>query len=347
MSTEADGETKGAFESLNRPLRGDPPLLPRADSTNVNPVSSSSSSSSSSQPARPHSRHATPVVATHGVGIGGVGSNGGGGRASGANGGGGGGKSTPSYGTMGTAESAPYASITKTPVNLDISKSARKRRKQNDRCQLLLNQRTAELPASPHAATAPPRTSDPHRQESVRAVHGNENNIRALVCAPPLVDVSDWLAIHTVDFYNDLSLLCGTVLDNCERNAIADAEAVAGGAETGGANGNGHAGGPGAAVAAANGGGGRKGGGGCHMMTAGPKYKYLWKDDKEFTTPMDLCAAQYVLVLVLVPVRAIIALVRMCAFACVRACVCAVRECACVCVRAVTAAREMKSLAAN
>ena len=30
------------------------------------------------------------------------------------------------------------------------------------------------------------------------------------------------------------------------------------------------------------------------MMTAGPKYKYLWKDDKEFTSPADLPAAQYI-----------------------------------------------------
>eukprot|EP00750_Incisomonas_marina_P007944 INCI15098.1.p1 GENE.INCI15098.1~~INCI15098.1.p1 ORF type:complete len:460 (-),score=80.86 INCI15098.1:1331-2524(-) len=191
------------------------------------------------------------------------------------------------YGTAGSVASNMYPSITKNPASLDTTKSARRRRKQNDRCQLVLNQRTAEQQkgTSPNnAATAPSRAGS----QTTRSIHGNENNIRALVRAPAFADVSDWLAIHTVDFYNDLSLLCGTILENCENNGkqhvYDDRGETSARSESGEKRSSG-----GAATSNANG-----GGGGCHMMTAGPKYKYLWKDDNEFTTLTEFSAAQYI-----------------------------------------------------
>lgn len=198
------------------------------------------------------------------------------------------------YGTAGSVASNMYPSITKHPASLDTTKSARRRRKQNDRCQLVLNQRTAEQQRkgsfSKNAATAPSRAES----QSTRSINGNENNIRALVRAPAFADVSDWLAIHTVDFYNDLSLLCGTILENCENNGKQhesddhrDEPNVR--SESGEKRSSG-----GAAAAAATSNNANGGGGGCHMMTAGPKYKYLWKDDNEFTTLTEFSAAQYI-----------------------------------------------------
>ena len=153
-----------------------------------------------------------------------------------------------------------YPSITTKPANLDVTKSARKRRKQNDRCQRVLNQQTAEQ----GAATAPGRSDS-----ATRTIKGNETDIRALVKTPAFAEVNDWLALHTVDFYNDLSLLCGTVLEFCEQN------------ETGGQ------------LQEVGGAGVEDKQGGCDTMTAGPKYQYLWKDEGEFKSPTELSAAQY------------------------------------------------------
>ena len=163
--------------------------------------------------------------------------------------------SAASIGTNGN-----YASTTSHPAELDITKSARKRRRQNERCQLLLNRHTVEGNNN-NAATAPSRTVS-----HARSIVGNENDIRNLVKAPAFADIDDWLSIHTVDFYNDLSLLCGTVLEFCEKNGIEDSSGEKGGQTKGG----------------------------CHVMTAGPKYKYLWKDDGDFNSPMDMSASQYI-----------------------------------------------------
>ena len=162
-----------------------------------------------------------------------------------------------------------YHSISKNPAALDFSKSARKRRKQNGRCQLLVDKQTAGQ--SYNAATAPSRT---HRVGGA-VTKGNETDIRLLVKTPAFAEVTDWLAVHTVDFFNDLSLLCGTILDSCTSHQERDREIC-------------DAGGPSSEY------GGGNGGGGCHSMTAGSQYKYLWKDADQFPTPTDVPAAQYI-----------------------------------------------------
>jgi len=40
-------------------------------------------------------------------------------------------------------------------------------------------------------------------------------NLKSAVKLPPGEDISDWLAVHVVDFFNRINLIYGTISDNC------------------------------------------------------------------------------------------------------------------------------------
>lgn len=75
-------------------------------------------------------------------------------------------------------------------------------------------------------------------------------NIREAVRLPLGEDLCEWLAVNTVDFYNAISVLFGTLEEFCTVHS-------------------------------------------CSLMTAGPKYEYLWADPK-YKKPVRLPAPEYI-----------------------------------------------------
>jgi len=76
-------------------------------------------------------------------------------------------------------------------------------------------------------------------------------NLRTAVQLPDKEDVNEWLAVNTVDFYNQINLLYGSITEFCT-------------AET------------------------------CPVMSAGPKYEYLWADGEAIKRPIKVSAPDYV-----------------------------------------------------
>ena len=68
---------------------------------------------------------------------------------------------------------------------------------------------------------------------------------------PPGEDVNEWVAVNTVDFYNQLNMLYGTLHDVCTPES-------------------------------------------CPVMSAGPKYEYLWADGVEVKKPIKVSAPVYI-----------------------------------------------------
>eukprot|EP00884_Botryococcus_braunii_P021987 jgi/Botrbrau1/8472/Bobra.0237s0089.2 len=77
-----------------------------------------------------------------------------------------------------------------------------------------------------------------------------QGNIKEAVLLPPGEDLNEWLAVNTVDFYNAISVLYGTLLEFCTARS-------------------------------------------CPMMSAGPKYEYLWADNVKVKKPIRLTAQDY------------------------------------------------------
>jgi len=76
-------------------------------------------------------------------------------------------------------------------------------------------------------------------------------NIGEAVVLPKGEDLNEWLSVHTLDFYNEVSLLYGTVQEFCtEEN--------------------------------------------CPVMSAGPKWEYLWADGAKYKKPVRVSAPRYV-----------------------------------------------------
>jgi len=75
-------------------------------------------------------------------------------------------------------------------------------------------------------------------------------NLQAAVKLPPGEDTNEWLAVNTVDFFNQVNLLYGSITEFCT-------PAV------------------------------------CNVMSAGPKYEYLWADDAT-KKPVKVSAPEYV-----------------------------------------------------
>mmetsp|Transcript_6619 Transcript_6619/g.19665 ORF Transcript_6619/g.19665 Transcript_6619/m.19665 type:complete len:230 (-) Transcript_6619:291-980(-) len=76
-------------------------------------------------------------------------------------------------------------------------------------------------------------------------------NLREAVALPRGEDVNEWLAVNTVDFFNEISLLYGTVAEFCTPET-------------------------------------------CPVMSAGPKYEYMWADGVNYKKPVAVSAPQYI-----------------------------------------------------
>eukprot|EP00742_Colponemidia_sp_Colp-10_P002196 GILJ01002346.1.p1 GENE.GILJ01002346.1~~GILJ01002346.1.p1 ORF type:complete len:244 (+),score=35.04 GILJ01002346.1:77-733(+) len=79
---------------------------------------------------------------------------------------------------------------------------------------------------------------------------GSGNLIQA-VALPRGEDVNEWLAVNTVDFFNEVNLLYGTINEFCTAES-------------------------------------------CPVMSAGPKYEYLWADGTTIKTPIKVSAPEYI-----------------------------------------------------
>jgi len=75
-------------------------------------------------------------------------------------------------------------------------------------------------------------------------------NLRQAVKLPPGEDGNEWLAVNTVDFFNQINLLYGSITEFCTPTS-------------------------------------------CPVMSAGPKYEYLWADEKN-PKPIKCSAPEYV-----------------------------------------------------
>jgi len=76
-------------------------------------------------------------------------------------------------------------------------------------------------------------------------------NLKEAVKLPEGEDLSEWLAVSTVDFYNQINMLYGTITEFCTPSE-------------------------------------------CPVMSAGPKYEYLWMDSSTMKKAMKVSAPEYV-----------------------------------------------------
>jgi MOB kinase activator 1 len=83
-------------------------------------------------------------------------------------------------------------------------------------------------------------------------------NIEIAVELPEGEDLNEWLAVNTIEFYNDsklshniVNLLYGMLVEFCTRES-------------------------------------------CPVMSAGPKYEYLWADGTNVKTPLKVSASEYI-----------------------------------------------------
>eukprot|EP01120_Amphizonella_sp_Union-15-10_P004584 TRINITY_DN1522_c0_g1_i1.p1 TRINITY_DN1522_c0_g1~~TRINITY_DN1522_c0_g1_i1.p1 ORF type:complete len:220 (+),score=29.75 TRINITY_DN1522_c0_g1_i1:105-764(+) len=76
-------------------------------------------------------------------------------------------------------------------------------------------------------------------------------NLKVAVKLPEREDVNEWLAVNTVDFFNQINLLYGSITEFCTPKS-------------------------------------------CSVMSAGPKYEYLWADGEKVKKPIKCSAPEYV-----------------------------------------------------
>lgn len=76
-------------------------------------------------------------------------------------------------------------------------------------------------------------------------------NLRNAVMLPEGEDLNEWIAVNTVDFFNQINMLYGTITDNCTQES-------------------------------------------CPVMSAGPKFEYLWADGASVKKPIKCCAPKYI-----------------------------------------------------
>eukprot|EP01116_Phalansterium_solitarium_P011383 TRINITY_DN27040_c0_g1_i1.p1 TRINITY_DN27040_c0_g1~~TRINITY_DN27040_c0_g1_i1.p1 ORF type:complete len:223 (+),score=43.98 TRINITY_DN27040_c0_g1_i1:142-810(+) len=90
---------------------------------------------------------------------------------------------------------------------------------------------------------------DLHKQ--AKATLGSSGNLRQAVALPEGEDINEWLAVNTVDFFNQINLLYGSITEFCTPKS-------------------------------------------CEVMSAGPKYEYLWADGETIKKPIKVSAPEYV-----------------------------------------------------
>eukprot|EP01133_Synstelium_polycarpum_P003981 gene3981-4610_t len=88
---------------------------------------------------------------------------------------------------------------------------------------------------------------DLHRHAKATLGSGN---LRLAVSLPEREDLNEWLAVNTVDFFNQINLLYGSITEFCTPKT-------------------------------------------CEVMSAGPKYEYLWADEA-IKKPIKVSAPEYV-----------------------------------------------------
>ena len=76
-------------------------------------------------------------------------------------------------------------------------------------------------------------------------------NIEIAVELPNGEDLNEWLAVNTIEFYNDINLLYGMLVEFCTKES-------------------------------------------CPVMSAGPKYEYLWADGSNVKSPLKVSASEYI-----------------------------------------------------
>ncbi|EAR84302.1 Mps one binder kinase activator-like protein (macronuclear) [Tetrahymena thermophila SB210] len=76
-------------------------------------------------------------------------------------------------------------------------------------------------------------------------------NMSLAVELPQGEEKNEWLAVNTIEFYNEISILYGTLMEFCTPEA-------------------------------------------CPIMSAGPKYEYLWADGQNVRTPLKVSASEYI-----------------------------------------------------
>lgn len=76
-------------------------------------------------------------------------------------------------------------------------------------------------------------------------------NLRNAVMLPEGEDLNEWIAVNTVDFFNQINMLYGTITDHCTEES-------------------------------------------CTVMSAGPKFEYLWADGTSVKKPIKCSAPKYI-----------------------------------------------------
>jgi len=76
-------------------------------------------------------------------------------------------------------------------------------------------------------------------------------NLDLAVELPTGEDLNEWLAVNTIEFYNEINLIYGALLEFCTPET-------------------------------------------CPIMSAGPKYEYLWADGQNIKTPLKVSASEYI-----------------------------------------------------
>lgn len=94
---------------------------------------------------------------------------------------------------------------------------------------------------------------DSHQYALLKNAHATlgSGNLRLAVQLPNGEDLNEWLAVNTVDFFNQINMLYGTITEYCTPKD-------------------------------------------CPVMSAGPKYEYLWADGATVKKPIKCSAPEYI-----------------------------------------------------
>lgn len=109
---------------------------------------------------------------------------------------------------------------------------------------------------SKNAKTFKPRKSIPegtHQYDLLKHAEATlgSGNLRNAVMLPEGEDLNEWIAVNTVDFFNQINIMYGTIHDHCTEQS-------------------------------------------CQVMSAGPKFEYLWADGTSVKKPIKCSAPVYI-----------------------------------------------------
>ncbi|ELT99752.1 hypothetical protein CAPTEDRAFT_21709 [Capitella teleta] len=96
-----------------------------------------------------------------------------------------------------------------------------------------------------------PEGSHQHELMKHAAATLGSGNLRLAVMLPDGEDLNEWVAVNTVDFFNQINMLYGTITEFCTESS-------------------------------------------CPVMSAGPRYEYLWADGNLIKKPIKCSAPKYI-----------------------------------------------------